>query len=53
MGRNAFPAGRVASAGQKNSTVKLSPAWRRHRNVALGSMGIATIGASMMWFFDH
>jgi len=26
---------------------------RRHRNVALGSMGIATIGASIMWFSDH
>ena len=26
---------------------------RRHRNVALGSMAIATAGASLMWFFDH
>lgn len=26
---------------------------QRHRNVALGSMAIATVGASMMWFFDH
>ena len=26
---------------------------RRHQNVALASMGIATIGASMMWFLDH
>jgi len=26
---------------------------RRHHWVAVSSMGIATIGASMMWFFDH
>ncbi|MEO5904538.1 MAG: hypothetical protein ABIQ55_11030 [Gemmatimonadaceae bacterium] len=26
---------------------------RRHQNVAVASMGIATIGASMMWFFEH
>jgi hypothetical protein len=26
---------------------------RRHHNVAVASMGIATIGASMMWFFEH
>lgn len=26
---------------------------RRHQNVALASMGIATIGASIMWFLDH
>lgn len=26
---------------------------RRHRNVAIGSASIATIGASMMWFFNR
>ena len=26
---------------------------RRHRTFALTSMGIATVGASMMWLFDH
>lgn len=34
----------------KNGTVQDT---RRHRNFALGSMGVATIGASMMWFLDH
>jgi hypothetical protein len=26
---------------------------RRHSTFALTSMGIATVGASMMWLFDH
>jgi hypothetical protein len=26
---------------------------RRHRNFAIGSMSIATAGASLMWFVDH
>ncbi len=26
---------------------------RRHRNVAIASMSVATIGAAMMWFFEH
>jgi hypothetical protein len=26
---------------------------RNHQKMALASMGVATIGASMMWFFDH
>ncbi len=26
---------------------------RRHYDFAIGSMAIATVGASMMWFFDH
>ncbi len=26
---------------------------RRHHYFAVGSMAIATVGASMMWFFDH
>jgi hypothetical protein len=41
--------GRMGVNG-KNGTVQDT---RRHHNVALGSMGVATIGASMMWFLDH
>jgi hypothetical protein len=41
--------GRMGVNG-KNGTVEDT---RRHRTVALSSMGIATIGASMMWFIDH
>ena len=26
---------------------------QRHHNVAIGSMAVATVGASMMWFFNH
>lgn len=26
---------------------------RRHRNVALGSMGLSTVGAAMMWFWKN
>ena len=34
----------------KNGTVADT---KRHHNMAIASMGIATIGASMMWIFDH
>ena len=41
--------GRMGING-KNGTVQDA---RRHHWVAVSSMGIATIGASMMWFIDH
>jgi hypothetical protein len=41
--------GRMGVNG-KNGTVQDT---RRHHNVAVASMSIATIGASMMWFLDH
>ncbi len=41
--------GRMGVNG-KNGTVQDT---RRHHNVAIASMSVATIGASMMWFLDH
>ena len=41
--------GRMGVNG-KNGTVQDT---RRHHNVAVASMSVATIGASMMWFLDH
>lgn len=41
--------GRMGVNG-KNGTIQDV---RRHHNVAIASMGVATIGASMMWFLDH
>jgi len=41
--------GRMGVNG-KNGTVQDT---RRHHWVAVSSMGIATVGASMMWFLDH
>jgi hypothetical protein len=41
--------GRMGLNG-KNGTIQET---RRHHNVAIASMSVATIGASMMWFLDH
>jgi hypothetical protein len=41
--------GRMGVNG-KNGTVQDT---RRHHNVAVASMSVATIGASMMWFLEH
>jgi hypothetical protein len=41
--------GRMGVNG-KNGTVQDT---RRHHWVAVSSMSIATVGASMMWFLDH
>jgi hypothetical protein len=41
--------GRMGIKG-KNGTVADT---KRHHNMAVASMGLATIGASMMWVFDH
>lgn len=42
-------AGTVGS-GARNAT---TATWRRHRNIALGSMAIATVGTGIMWLFNR
>jgi hypothetical protein len=41
--------GRMGLNGKNGSVADT----KRHHNVAIASMGVATIGASMMWIFDH
>jgi hypothetical protein len=50
----ASDAGFVATGAIASRASNGGPAeGRTHRNVALASMGVATIGTGMMWFFHH
>lgn len=42
-------AGTVGS-GARNAT---TATWRRHKNIALGSIAIATVGTGIMWLWNH
>ena len=42
-------AGAVGSGARYATT----STWRRHRNIALGSIGVATVGTAMMWLWNQ